>query len=162
MNLHAATGILNGIPVDWLIIILAGLLISGEALYAGSRHASALSLSIPIASLMFAAISRAAYLGQMLQKFSTPAEQAILFAIIAVIIFICTDRILSSFGNYGTPLFAVISGIAATIVLAVFWIQIPALQSVWHFGTQIQSVFGDQYRFWWLLGSYIALAFARS
>ena len=61
----------------------------------------------------------------------------------------------------GRPLQAALGGIAAAAIIIVVWMGMPVLNDLWNFGTQVQSIFGEAYRFWWLIGSYAALAFVR-
>ena len=101
-------------------------------------------------------------MGSIASQLSTPLIAALLHGILLVIIFICMYRITDTYGaDSSHPIQAVFSGVAVAVIAVVVWLQIPALESVWHFGPQIQAVFGDAYRFWWLLISFIALAFAR-
>ena len=76
--------------------------------------------------------------------------------------FFVIHRSIFAFSNGLAPLQALITGIASAIVLVVIWLQVPGLEAVWAFGSQVQAVFGEAYRFWWLAGSYIALAVVRN
>jgi len=72
-------------------------------------------------------------------------------------------RTFSDYGETGgQPLQAVFAGIAVTALVVLAWIQIPALDAVWHFGDQVQAAFAESYRFWWLIVSLAALAFAKT
>ena len=90
------------------------------------------------------------------------APAATLFGILFVAFFIITYRIIGSYGMTGAfPVQATLGGIAAAIIVLVFWLQIPALDTLWHFGPQVQAVFAEKYRLLWIIGAFLALAFAR-
>jgi hypothetical protein len=89
--------------------------------------------------------------------------QAALFVVIFAIFFVLLHRMLYNLGSFsGGFLFSLLSGISATAVIIAMWIQEPALQSIWHFGSQVTTTFSGSYTLLWLLGAYLILAFVKS
>jgi len=161
MNIQALTHSFAGIPGDWIVIGFALIIVIGFTMLQGSSYATALSLSLPISFVLFQSIDRATFIGGVVGQFSSPGAQAVLFAIITAIMLVLANQAIASFESSAPPVSSIICGVATIIILIVFWIQLPALESIWHFGLQVQSMFGEMARFWWLLGAYVALAFSR-
>ncbi|MBI4090795.1 MAG: hypothetical protein HY422_02120, partial [Candidatus Komeilibacteria bacterium] len=65
-------------------------------------------------------------------------------------------------GEEGLTIQAAIAGVAAAGVVVTMWVATPPLQSLWQFGPQVQEIFGETYRFFWLISAFAALAFVRS
>ena len=162
MNLDAVMSIFSGIPTDWLIVGVFALLAAFDAVRAGARRICLLALALPATVLLVESLPGTAFLGSIAEQFSTPMLGAILFFIVLVIMYVIVGRIgISWGGEAGQTLQAALAGVAAAALVVTFWIQVPALDSIWHFGTQVQDIFGESYRFFWLLGSYASLAFVR-
>jgi len=163
MNLEVITGFFAGIPTDWLIIGVFALLFALDAVRAGARRICLLALALPVTVVLVANLPKAALLGSVTAQFSTPILGAVLFVIVLVVMYILIGRIgLAWGGEAGQTIQAAISGVAIAALVVTFWLQVPELDSIWHFGTQVQNIFGEGYRFFWLFGSYAALAFVRN
>ena len=109
-----------------------------------------------------AALPKTAFLASVIGKFGAPTLQAALFAAILVILCIFLYRIVpASFGSGALPVQGLAAGLAVTIVLAVVWLQISALVSLFAPSQVVQTVFGPTYAIFWLLVIYGALAFVR-
>ena len=162
MDFGAAANIFTQWPVDWILIGAFAAFAALDAMRNGPTRATSLMLSLPAALLLVANIPGALFVGALVAQFTTPLAQAGVFAIVTAVLFFVIHRVIFTFSNGLPPLQALITGIAAAIVLVVIWLQVPGLESVWNFGDQVQAVFGEAYRFWWLAASYIALAVVRS
>jgi hypothetical protein len=163
MNIEAITGIFSSIPTDWLILGIFALFASFDAVHSGARRICMLALSLPATVLLINSLPDSAVLGSIAGQFSTPVLGAVLFFIVLVIMYVIVGSIgIASGGEAGQTLQAALAGVALSALVVTFWIQIPALDSIWHFGTQVQDIFGESYRFFWLLGSYAAIAFIRN
>ena len=162
MNLPSLTSLPMNWPTDWIILGAIAAIIALDALRSGSSRAVALSLAAPLALLLTNAIPQAALLGPVSTQLTTTAAQALLFGAVFVMLFFALYRIVYSFSETGGVVQALLSGIAAATMLIVVWLQVPALLSLWHFGPQVQLVFGEVYRLWWLVAALIALAFVRT
>ena len=149
-------------PIDWILIGAFAAFAALDGIRSGPTRATSLMLSLPAALLLIDKLPDAIFLGPLAAQFTTPLAQAGLFAIVTVALFFVIHRVIFTFSNGLAPLQALIAGLAAAIVLVVIWLQVPGLESVWNFGDQVQAVFGEAYRFWWLAGSYIALAIVRN
>lgn len=158
----ATLTIFSHVPLDWVVLAVVAVVIAFDATRSGTSRAAALALSLPLSVFFYTLVAQTAVLATISGQFAQSLEKAAFFGIIFVVLFLLMYRVsYGSFGGVGiVP--GVIAGVAAAIVLAVTWLQVPALQSVWQFGTVAQAIFAAQYRFWWLLGAYIALAGARS
>lgn len=149
------------LSIDWIIIGVLAIAIALDAIRSGSARAASLALAAPLTLLLFNALSQAMILGAIVVQFSGTSAQMLLFAAIFIAMFLFVNRIVDSFSENVGIARAAIAGVAATAVLLEVWLQVPGLQSLWHFGPQIQTMFGEAYRFWWLLIAYAALAFVR-
>lgn len=150
-------------PTDWIIVLALGALLSLDALRTGSNRTSTLALSFPLAALALGELPKTAYLGPLMGQFSTPLSQSVLFAIFFVVFYILIRRIIGFWTDSRQgPVQALIAGFACAGILMAVWLQIPALVSLWNFNALIQTIFGEGYRLWWLLGGYAALAYVRS
>ncbi len=162
MDWHALVSVFSNIPLDWVIIAVFAVIMAADALRGGPSRATALALALPLTLLVADALPDARLMGSIAAQLTSPVISAVFDGILLVIVFICMYRIVDTYGvDSSHPIQALLSGIAIAAIAVVVWLQIPALDSVWHFGPQIQSIFGEVYRFWWLLIAYIALAFAR-
>ena len=151
------------LPADWIILGVFALIMLIDALRVGSGRIATLAISGLIVFLVTETIPHAAFLGPVSERLSTPVLQAAFFGAVFVLIFILLCRIFTDYGEEnGQPLGAVFAAIAVTALVVLVWVQVPALGAIWHFGSQVQVVFGEPYRFWWLLTSLAALAFAKA
>ena len=148
-------------PTDWIVIGAVAMLIALDSLRSGRARASALALSLPATLLITSALPHAAFLGT-LGATTSSVMQVVVFTGIFIAMYISAYRMIFSFSDGGGVIQSLVAGIAAAIILTVVWLLVPALHSIWHFGPQVQAVFGEAYRFWWLLASFAALAFVRS
>ena|SRR3989338_1656743 len=150
-------------PTDWIIIGAFAAIVALDTIRAGANRASALAIAFPIATILYSAIPQTFALNTIAQQFNAPIAQIALFAVLLVITYILIHRILSFYGaSSSSAIPAIVTGLAVAAVVVVFWLQIPPLQSIWHFGPQVSAVFAESYRFFWILAAYAALAFARS
>lgn len=159
MDFGGAFSAFSHVPIDWLIVGVFFLIVTADAMRAGAIRAAAISLSFPLSALLYQMIPHTILLSTISSQFSSAIEQALLFAILEVVVFVCVHQMLSSFNSYASLFSAVVSGLCATIVVLVIWTQMPILQSVWHFDSTIQAIFGASYRFFWIIASYLLLAF---
>lgn len=163
MHIPASFDILTHWPLDWTILGIFILLVFAENMRAGTNKATSLALALPVAYLLFQLIQNAALVSGVVGQFKEPIAQAALFGALTVLAFIFVHRTIGFFGgSYAGFLNAGIGAAALAIAVIVFWMFIPALDTLWHFGPQLQAVFGAAYRFWWLLAAYFALALVRS
>ena len=150
------------LPVDWIVIGAFVIIAALDVLRSGARRVCALALALPAAALVFSALSSAVVLGDISRQFSSPVLQGVLFAVTFVVMYVLVGTIGISHGSELNGLLqGALGGIAAVAIVIVIWTGTPALRDLWNFGSQVQSIFGEAYRFWWLIGSYAALAFIR-
>lgn len=163
MDFDTLANAVTNVPIDWTIIGGFALLAALDCVRSGARRISQLTLAFPLAALLMQSLPEAYMLGDLaLRYFSTPFMQALLLGAVVVILYLVLGRIgLSWGGEQGMPILAAIAGVAAAGVVATMWIATPALVSLWQFGPEVQQVFGESYRFWWLFGSFAALAYVR-
>jgi hypothetical protein len=149
-------------PTDWVIITAVMILVALESFRAGTTRAAVLTLTLPIALYMYEALEKAYLISPLIEKITLPYGKAAVFGVLFVGIFFFVSRIFSSFdvGSGAVP--AVFSSVSSVVVFLLVWVQVPALQEVWKFGSSLDTAFGDPYRFFWALGALGLLAFARS
>lgn len=163
MNLDFLANIYQNVPTDWLIIGAFAIFAAFDVLRAGAKRVTTLALAIPLGVFLYATTSDAILISPILGQFDTPLNNAILTGIFIVLAYILIARIgLSWGGEAGQALQAALAGVSLTAILVTFWIATPALQTFWTFGDQIQLIFGEVYRFWWLIGAYAVLGFVRN
>ncbi len=162
MNFGGAFSALSQIPIDWMIVGIFFVVVAADALRSGSFRAAAIAISFPLSALLYQMIPQTALLSAVFAQFPKAFEQALLFVILEVIIFVCLHQMLRSFDASTSLLSAGVSGLAATVAVLVVWTDLPILQSLWHFDAGIVAIFGASYRFFWLIGAYLALAFLGS
>ncbi len=162
MNLESLTGFFTGGSLDWFILAGCAGVLALDAVRSGPARAAALALSLPVALFLSQAITKAVLLGTFAAQFATPAGQLTVLAVVFVLAYICTYKMIASFSNGVGALEALIAGLGATVVLVVVFLEITALGAIWQFGDQVQAIFGAAYRFWWLIAAYLGLAFVRS
>jgi len=162
MDLSSISSLFTHWPTDWILIGAFAVFAALDAMRTGPARAAALSLSLPVALLLLQELPKAFLVGSASTQLASSLAQVGVFVALAVVMYFVVYRIIFAFSNGLGPIQALLAGLAAAIVLVVVWLQVPALDSVWHFGDQVQAVFGTAYRFWWLIGSYIALAAVRN
>ena len=163
MNLDAITGVYSAIPTDWMILGVFAIFAAFDILRSGARRACTAALALPIALLLFVTTENATFIGDIVRQFSTPILQAVLVGILFAAAFVTISRIgLSWGGETGQTIQAAVGGVALAAIVTTLWLATPALQEVWSFGPQVAEIFGESYRFFWLFGSYAALAFVRN
>ncbi|MDO8514104.1 MAG: hypothetical protein Q7S50_01010 [bacterium] len=149
-------------PTDWIIIGAFAAFAALDTMRSGTARAAALMLSLPATLFLVGVLPKAALIGPASAQFTAPLAQLAIFAVIFAALYVVAHRAIFTYSDGASVVQALIAGLAATIVLVVVFLQIPALQSLWHVGGSVQMVFGEAYRFWWLVGAYSALAFVRS
>lgn len=150
------------LPADWIVIGAFVIIAALDIMRSGAKRVCTLSLALPAAALVFSALSSAVIIGDIASQFSSPVLQGVLFVLTFVVMYILVSTIGISHGSdSGRPLQAALGGIAAAAIVIVIWTGTPVLNELWSFGPQVQMIFGETYHFWWLIGSYAALAFIR-
>ncbi|TSC85927.1 MAG: hypothetical protein G01um10148_835 [Parcubacteria group bacterium Gr01-1014_8] len=163
MDIGSVTSYVSTVPADWIILGAVALLLTIDAIRVGVGRISSLGIGMLLALLASTSLTNAAFLGSLSRTFSTPVLQALQFGLILVLMFIFVRRLTIDYSEMGgQPIQAIFAGVAVAILLIVTWLQVPALSSVWNFNGQIQTIFGEAYRFWWIIGSFAALAFERN
>ncbi len=163
MNLTALGNVFTHVPIDYFLIGVVVLAVAVDALRSGTNRACALALALPAALMLSSVLPKAALLGGVSGQFSSSTFHAILLAALFAAAYMLIYRMIGFYGGGDAgSLNAVITGVATAALLLAVWLQIPELQSVWHFSSTVEGIFGEAYRFWWMAGSYIALAFVRS
>jgi hypothetical protein len=163
MDVGSISAALAHWPSGWIVIGVGAILIAVDVLRSGSNRAVSFALALPVVLFAQDALSHAFVLGNILQQLTVSYVQAIVFGILLVVVYLLIQRMIGFYGSSsGTPFSAIIVGIACAILAVVIWLQTPALNSLWQFGPQVQTVFSEAYRFWWMAGAYLALAIARS
>ena len=148
-------------PIDWIIIAVLVALLTLLGFRSGSARTNAASLALPLSLLLYQWLPTSFGLTLLAPYISTPISQSLVFLVIFVCVFIIMYRLFYSYSySTGSVLQALLGATAATIILLVVWIQVPAFESIWHFNDQIHLLFGEAYRLWWLLVAFLVMAFA--
>ena len=163
MDLDAITRLFTGIPFDWLILGGLAVLLALDSLRSGIGRACAIALALPIAAFLFSFVEKTAVLSGIGTLSASPAAESATFGVVFIACYFIVRRMALEYVESGTgePIQALLAGVAATIVVVIVWLQIPALSELWQLNDSIQAFFSESYRLLWLLGAYSALAFAR-
>lgn len=149
-------------PMDWPILGLIAAILALEAFSSGSTRTSSISIAMPLAFLVVSWLPVTFLFSSVMPLLSDTNSQSAVFALVFVGMFLIVHRMLFSFGSGGGDVpQAIISGVATTIVIVVFWLQVPGLKELWPFGEQVHLIFGESLRVWWLAGAFAALAYTR-
>ena len=163
MHLDTVQALVTHWPTDWIIVGALAILVALDALRAGSSRAASLAVALPLSAFAFGELSHTVPVASLMSQFSAPVAQSVLFGVIVAIFFFLIRRIVGLWGDSSEgPVQALITGVACAAVMTSVWLQIPSLDAVWHFGPQVQLVFGESFRLWWLAGATAALAYVRS
>ena len=157
------TGFLSTVPFDYIVLGGIVVVIGADSIRSGVGRACALAAALPIALLLYSLLGKALLIGTIAALTASAISQTITFGVIVVLAYLLVRRMGLEYldGGMGEPIQAVLAGGAVAVVFAVVWLQLPALNSFWHFKPQISALFAESYRLWWLIGAYTALAFAR-
>lgn len=163
MDLQSIVDFLVRLPVDVVILLSFTLLIAIDALRSGAGRATVLAIAFPLTAFLYGMLSHVFFLGPFMEKLTIPHAHAGMLGVLFIITFFLVYRMMFSVGTGSIAFsFSLLAGIAAVIAVLVVWLQVPALGDVWHFGPSVQMVFGQAYALYWLLVSYLLLAFIRS
>jgi hypothetical protein len=160
MDIQSALSAFGSVTMDWVILLVLGGLAAFDAYRNGTGRACAILLALPPALLLHELLPKGAFIGNI-TSVSMPIFDAFLFLVLAGGMYMLVRRMDMSYGT-GSLLSGAIAGIAVAGALTVVWLEVPALDAVWHFGEQVRAVFSEGYRLWWLLGAFLAVAFVRS
>ncbi len=150
------------LPIDWVLIGLLAIFLVVFTLRAGPRVACALALSFPAVAFVLTAIPESAFISVVGTQLAAPAPRLGLSLIVFVVVYYLVLRMVGqNIGGGALPVSALLCGLAATAVMVVALNEILGTNPIWHFGPQVQAIFGPAYRLWWVLGSYAVLAFTR-
>lgn len=156
------TGIFSAVPLDWFIIGGILILVAFDSLRSGIGRAAAFAVALPLALTLAGFAAKAVPLASV-SILSSKSGAAGLFAILIILAYFLVRRMGLEFldGGMGQPIQAILAGAALAVICAIVWLEADALNAYWQFGPQVQSLFSEGFRLWWLLGAYAALAFAR-
>lgn len=161
MDLNAIIATMLHLPLDWVILGVVAILLAFETYRSGSSHASALAVSFPIAYVLLQWVPTTLPLSSI-PLMSDPRVLAGIFSAVVIFLVMLVGRIFFTFSTgSGGILQAALCGIGTSVIVVVFWVASPTLSAVYVFGPQIQAVFGEAFRAWWILAAFFALAFAR-
>ena len=160
--LRSVQSFFTGLPMDRIILGVIVIVIALDSLRSGIGRAISLSIAMPMGLFLYS-LADTAVLNWAGGLFSTPFMQAAVFGAIVVGMYLLVRRMGLEYvdSGMGAPVQALLAGAAVTVVFACIWLHEPALGDIWTLSPQVQMVFSEAYRLWWLLGAYIALAFAR-
>jgi hypothetical protein len=154
--------IINGWPIDWPILGLVAAILGLESFSSGSTRTSTISIAMPITFIITAWLPSTFLITAVMSQLTSPQALAAIFGLVFIAVYFVIHRMLFSFGSSGGDVpQALISGIATTIIVLIFWIQTPGLEEMWTFGTHVQLIFNESVRAWWLMGAFAALAYTR-
>jgi hypothetical protein len=152
----------GSLPLDWIVLSVIVIVVALDSLRSGIGRALAVSVALPLTYLLFT-LADSAFLTWAQGLFSTPFMQVAVFAALFVAVYVLVRRMGLDYvdSGMGEPVQAILAGVATAVVFVCIWLQEPVLGNLWQMSGQIVTAFSEQFRLWWLLGAYAALAFAR-
>lgn len=163
MDTGVIVAFFTSIPTDWIILFAVATFAALDSLRSGAVRACAAAIALPMAAFLAPLVEQASFIGKFAKQLPEAWGSTLVFILLFIALFVFARRMCGLWGmGTGGPLQALLSGIALAVVLACVWVATPALQgTVWHFGAQVQALFGVAWTLWWMLGAYAALAFVR-
>ena len=161
MDLSSVTSFFTNISIDWIFLVSVALLAFLDAMRSSTARAAALGLSFPLTYIIAQAAPAAQLIGDVQKQFSSSLAHGLFAAIILIVFFLLLYRITDSFAADGGFLQSLAGAIGLAIMIGVFWPLIPAFTALHEPSVQILQVFGEAYRFWWILVGLAALSFSR-
>lgn len=156
------TSTLSHISIDWLILFVLVVLLTIDALRAGSGRTAAIALALPIAGFIFEGAGHTALISTIIAQATAPAAQAGIFIALCIGAYFIINRMMPHYDDIsGAPLLGILAGVASAIAIVSTWVHLSFLATIWHFGPSITHLFDDPFRIWWLIAAYLALAFVR-
>ena len=157
--MDAVTQSLAHISIDWIIFLALAAIAAGDALRSGVARPLALSLAAGLAYVLYESLDTAIFASKL--SSDSGFLPAALAGGLVVLMFILLYRMTDPFGiNTSGIIGSIIAGLVTAVALVVMWQTLP-FQSVWEFGAQFQSLFGETYRLWWLIAACGAFPFVR-
>lgn len=153
---------ISHISIDWFIFAALVVALTIDALRSGSGRTAAITLSLPAAAVFFEGLTKTAIIGPLFAAAASPLAQSIIFIVLVIGLYFIINRMMPHYDDISSsPLLGVLSGAAAAVAIIATWVHLPFLSAVWQFGPPLEHVFGDPFRLWWILASFLALAFVR-
>ena len=146
--------------VDWLIVIGIFVLLLFDAIRAGTGRSAGIVFACGLSYLLYELLPTAIFFGPYVTSLEESVVQAAPFVILVALCYLFVRRIADSFNDFEGFLQAILASAAATITILVVWHTVPALLALWDFNSLINLLFGETYRFWWLIVALSMLAFA--
>ncbi len=151
------------IPLGWIVFAIVAFILTIDAMRSGPGRAAVLAITAPASVFLYDLIPHTFVIGSLMTSLPSRFIPAGIFLVIFIIVFILFYRMAISIGGISSGLMlSLLAGLSGTIVSVVMWLQVPALSSIWDFGAPLPAIFGSPYALFWLVISFIALAFARS
>lgn len=163
MDMSAVVGFFARIPTDWIILFAVAAFGALDSLRSGSARVCAASLALPMTAFLAPLVSKASFIAPFAEQLPKTWGSTLVFVLLFIVLFVFARRMCGMWGmNTDGVIQALLAGITLSVVMVCVWIASPALQgTVWHFGATTQTVFGEAWTLWWMLGAYAALAFVR-
>lgn len=163
MDVQSVSSFFLQVPIEAVAALVFVGLLAFDAYRSGTGRATAFALSMPIAHTLFLMIPHTIGISGLSASLESPMLQTGLFVVLFAATFFLIHRMLmASFGIPSPFMLALLCGVATLVVGVVTILQIPALVTVLHPSTMVQAIFAAPYHFIWIIGAYLALAFARS
>lgn len=161
MGFDAVISFFTNISIDWVVIGGCAVFFSFDALRSGTARVSALSIGLLLAISVTPFVAQTALLGKIVPA-SSDALFVAVFIGLAITFFTALYRMIdtgydTSYGFVQAP----IAGVATTGILMLVLLQLPASTWPWAISDQVQLIFGESYRLFWIVGGIISLAIVR-
>lgn len=161
--MDAATSIFTSVPIDWFIVGGVVAIFAIDSLRSGIGRAVALALAAPLGLLLFSLVDSTLVLKDVEALQDSSMAQAVLILVLIALCFVMLRRMGIEYFDSGVraPLQSILAAASTTAILLVVWMHAPAFSDWYTFGDQMQAVFSESYRLWWILGSFATLTFVR-
>ena len=149
------------IQIDWFIVAVLFILSAFDGYQSGGARASAAAIALPLSIIFSNTVASTLALGATLHTLHAEAYPTAVIGVLFVIFYLIINRMIEPSFGAGGIISALLAGAGGVVVLLDVWIGTPILDTLFHFGPFPQFVFSETYRLYFVIGGYIALAFAR-
>jgi hypothetical protein len=156
-----ASSLVHFLSIDIIIFFILFLVVAIDTWRSGSSRLVGLAFALPLSLLLFSTLSSAFFIGTIAGH-ASGVLGACIFGLIFLITYAASYHIIGSFSSDdGSLPKAFLTGIIGAVLVTVFWQYVPELHALWQGSGVFASVFGEHFRWWWIVGAYAALVYVR-
>ena len=148
------------IPADSIILVVVAAAAAIDGFRSGIGRAVTAALALPPALLLFTLLPKTAFVGAHIPQEGYMAVG--IFVALFILVYLALRRMGLEFVGLGAggPIPAIIGAISLTITAVLILEFVPVFQTYIGLSSYLQAMFAEEYRLFWLFGTYVLLAIA--